>query len=77
MFGPAPQIVSLSFLGQLTQNQMKKKQKRISDLKDSGDVASANNHAWGIGLSTFWGRALVATVYAYFDGVYKKDLKKK
>lgn len=56
---------------------MKKKQKRISDLKDSGDVASANNHAWGIGLSTFWGRALVATVYAYFDGVYKKDLKKK
>ena len=38
---------------------------------------ATNNHAWGIGLSTFWGRALDATVYAYFDGVYKKDLKKK
>lgn len=38
---------------------------------------ATNHHAWGLGLSTFWGRALDATVYAYFDGVYKKDLKKK
>lgn len=35
------------------------------------------NHASGLGLSTYWGRAFEGTVYAYFDGIYKKELRKK
>ena len=40
------------------------------------DHYSTSNHASGLGLSTYWGRAFEATVYAYFDEEYKKNLKK-